>query len=55
MKTWNTGQPNPRGDLYADETPIPRVGICDQFRAMAYVFKALPHDEAKVVLERLFQ
>ena len=53
MKTWSTGAPNPRGDLYADETPVPKGGICEQYRAMAYVFKALPREAAKDVLERL--
>lgn len=53
MKTWSTGAPNPRGDLYADETPVAVVGICDQYRAMAFVLKALPREQAKIVLEQL--
>lgn len=53
MKTWSTGAPNPRGDLYSDEAPIPRLTISEQFRAMKRTYLSVPREEVNEVLEAM--
>ncbi len=53
MKTWSTGAPNPRGDLYADEAPVPRLTISEQFRAMKRAYRELPREHVNEVLEAM--
>lgn len=53
MKTWSTGKPNPKGDLYSDETPIPPLTITEQYLAMRSTYKKVPREMVNDVLEAL--
>lgn len=52
MKTWSTTT-HPKGDLYADEGPVPPVTITEQFLVMRRVYKSVPRELVSDVLETL--
>lgn len=52
MKTWSTNQ-HPKGDLYSDETPIPRLTITEQYLVMRRAYKSVPRELVDDVLETL--
>ena len=53
MKTWSVGAPNPKADMYVDETPVQPTGICEQFRAMKYVYRHAPKELVNEMLEAM--
>lgn len=52
MKTWSTYQ-HPKGDLYADEGPVPPITITEQYLVMRRTYKSVPRELVNDVLETL--
>lgn len=52
MKSWSTDT-HPKGDLYADEAPVPPLTISEQYLAMRSTYKKIPREMVNDVLEAL--
>ena len=53
MKSWSTGAPNPRGDLYVDETPVKKIEEEEAELATRYVKRVAPPDLVDEALDWL--
>lgn len=53
MKTWSVGPPNPRGDLYTDETPVPKPTEEERALAVRRVMRLAEPGLVDEVLEML--